>query len=110
MESLQLDSGLLRREPPAHLGFQAVAVGFPGTHFVGHPSLAIHPPVRTSSGRHTQFHLRDVQPTAMLGGRVKLRTITQPLGFLRRTRAPAPARPAGVIRVTPAPPSSEAPR
>src|SRR5271154_3267057 len=77
IEFLQLDSGVLRRETPAHLRLRSVATLLPRFNFVPQHGHFVNPAVEALAGKNAQFRLSHVQPTAVLGSVVELQPLPQ---------------------------------
>ena len=73
---MELNAGLGRREPPAHLGGPGIPRRLPGGHLAPQFLGGVDAPVQTLPGPDAQLDFRHVQPAAMLGGVVQL----QPAG------------------------------
>ena len=78
IQFLQLDPGVLRREPPAHLCLRSVSMILPRSDFRPQHGHFVDTPVEALAGKDAQFRLRHVQPTAVLGGVVNLQSLPQP--------------------------------
>ena len=78
IQLLQLDPGVLRREPPAHLRLCSVSMILPRSDFRPQHRHFVDPAVEALAGKDAQLRLRHVQPTAVLGSVVDLQTLPQP--------------------------------
>jgi hypothetical protein len=86
VQLLQLHPGVLRREPPAHLGLRSVSTLLPRSDFRPQECHFVDTPVEALTGKDAQFRLRHVQPTAMLGRVVNLQSLPQSSCFCRGER------------------------
>src|SRR5215210_4583091 len=78
IQLLQLDPGVLRREPPAHLRFCSVSMFLPRSDFRSQHRHFVDPAVEALAGKDAQLRLCHVQPTAVLGRVVDLQSLPQP--------------------------------
>src|SRR4051794_543803 len=86
IQLLQLDPGIPRREPPAHLRLGSVSMILPRSHFRPQERHFVDTPVEALAGKDAPFRLRHVQPTAVLGGVVNLQSLPQPPRLCRGKR------------------------
>ena len=69
VERLELDAGVVGREPPGRTESFLIAVAFPSADLCIHGFLGAEPTVRQALSRQdAQFHLGHVEPTAVFGG------------------------------------------
>jgi transposase-like protein len=86
IEALEFDPGHLGTELPVDFGLELVAWAFPSGDFLPQGVDRRNAAIQTLAGEHGQLALGHIEPTAMLGGVVKLQLAGDPPGFVRRQR------------------------
>jgi len=77
IEFFQLDPGILCCESPPHSRLRPIAMALPSSDFVPQHRHFVDPTVEALPRKNTQFGLRHIQPTAMLGRIVDLQSLPQ---------------------------------
>jgi hypothetical protein len=94
VKSLEFDPCVGSGELPINLAFQVIAVTLPSSHFRGQPGAIGNPSVQALAAEDSQFCLRHVEPTAVLGGVMDLAGEAA-WCLTHRLRNPGQFRPAG---------------
>ena len=96
IEALEFDPGYLGTKLPVDFGLMLVAWALPGGDFLPQGVDRRNAPIQTLAGEHGQLALGHIEPTAMLGGVVKLEFASHPACFMGREDAIQSERGVGI--------------